>query len=171
MLMLKHAKAKASQEASKANRQSQKGSVLILMLCATCEFSGRRRRKTGAATLDAASLALTGAVTVATGIQSTAIARTGTDDGTSAGTIAAGTSMVLVDADSDANHIIILPAPVVGNIIHFIKRRCILCNLCLLGGSLASRLLPLRSLVCFFSLPPHCRDSFPRSFPCWNPLV
>ena len=76
---------------------------------------------TGAATLDAASLALTGAVTVATGIQSTAIARTATDDGTGNGTIAAGTSMVLVDADSDANHIIILPAPVVGNIIHLIE--------------------------------------------------
>ena len=76
---------------------------------------------TGAATLDAASLALTGAVTVATGIQSTAVARTATDDGTGDGTIAAGTSMVLIDADSDANHIIILPAPVVGNIIHLIE--------------------------------------------------
>ena len=76
---------------------------------------------TGAATLDAASLALTGAVTVATGIQSTAIARTATDDGTGDGTIAAGTSVVLVDADSDADHIIILPAPVVGNIITIIE--------------------------------------------------
>ena len=37
------------------------------------------------------------------------------------GTIAAGTSVVLVDADSDANHIIILPAPVVGNIITIIE--------------------------------------------------
>ena len=76
---------------------------------------------TGAATLDAASLALTGAVTVATGIQSAAVERTATDDGSGDGTIAAGTSMVLVDADSDANHIIILPAPVVGNIIHLIE--------------------------------------------------
>ena len=55
------------------------------------------------------------------GVQSAAVARTATDDGTGTGTIAAGTSVVLVDADSDANHIIILPAPVVGNIITLIE--------------------------------------------------
>ena len=55
------------------------------------------------------------------GVQSAAVARTATDDGTGTGTIAAGTSVVLVNADSDANHIIILPAPVVGNIITLIE--------------------------------------------------
>lgn len=76
---------------------------------------------TGAATVDADSITLTGAVTAATGVQSSAVARTATDDGSGNGTIAAGTSVVLVDADSDANHIIILPAPVVGNIITIIE--------------------------------------------------
>ena len=75
----------------------------------------------GAATVDADSITLTGAVTAATGVQSSAIVRTATDDGSGNGTIAAGTSVVLVDADSDANHIIILPAPVVGNIITIIE--------------------------------------------------
>ena len=81
----------------------------------TINAGGHASDLTGAATLDAASLALTGAVTVATGIQSTTVARTATDDGTGNGTIAAGTSTVLVDADSDANHIIILPPPVRGS--------------------------------------------------------
>ena len=76
---------------------------------------------TGAATVDADSITLTGAVTAATGVQSSAVARTATDDGSGNGTIAAGTSVVLVDADSDANHIIVLPAPVVGNIITIIE--------------------------------------------------
>jgi len=62
-----------------------------------------------------------GTVTASTGVQSTAVARTATDDGTGNGTIAAGTSVVLVNADSDADHIIILPAPVVGNIITLIE--------------------------------------------------
>ena len=75
----------------------------------------------GGLDIDAASTSITGAVTIATGIQSTAVARTATDDGSGNGTIAAGTSVVLVDADSDANHIIILPAPVVGNIITIIE--------------------------------------------------
>ena len=62
-----------------------------------------------------------GQCTVALGVQCTAVAHTATDDGTGTGTIAAGTSVVSVNANSDANHIIILPAPVVGNIIHLIE--------------------------------------------------
>jgi hypothetical protein len=62
-----------------------------------------------------------GGCTVALGVQCTAVAHTATDDGTGTGTIAAGTSVVSVNANSDANHIIILPAPVVGNIIHLIE--------------------------------------------------
>ena len=64
------------------------------------------------------SMSTTGMVTVAGGVQTTAVSRTATDDGSGTGTIAAGTSFVSVDADSDANHILILPAPVVGNVIY-----------------------------------------------------
>ena len=42
---------------------------------------------------------------------------TATDTGATTGTIPAGTKAVDIDADSDANHIVILPAPVVGHII------------------------------------------------------
>ena len=73
---------------------------------------------TGAATVDADSIALTGAVTAVTGVQSSATAVTATDAGAA---IPAGTAVALVNADSDANHIVILPAPVVGNIIHIIE--------------------------------------------------
>ena len=55
------------------------------------------------------------------GIQATIFARVATDDGTGIGTIPAGISSVIVNADSDANHIIILPAPVLGNIIHIME--------------------------------------------------
>jgi hypothetical protein len=66
---------------------------------------------------------LTGDVTgdVTGAIQSPATARTATSDGTGDGTIAAGTSVVLVTGGSDANSIIILPAPVIGNIITLIE--------------------------------------------------
>ena len=73
---------------------------------------------TGAATIDAASLVITGAVTAATGVQSTATALTATDAGVA---IPAGTAAALINADSDANHIVILPAPVVGNVINIIE--------------------------------------------------
>ena|ERR1044072_2638357 len=59
---------------------------------------------------------LTGAVTATAGVQSAAVARTATADGTGTGTIAAGTSYVTVTS-ANADHIIILPAPVVGNVI------------------------------------------------------
>ena len=61
------------------------------------------------------------ATTFTVGAQSAAVTHVATDAGTGTGTIAAGTSVVSVNADSDANHIIILPAPVVGNIIHLIE--------------------------------------------------
>ena len=54
-------------------------------------------------------------------IQSPTTAVTATDDGSGTGTIPAGTAVALVNADSDANHIVILPAPVVGNIITIIE--------------------------------------------------
>lgn len=59
---------------------------------------------------------LTGAVTATAGVQSASVARTATADGTGTGTIAAGTAYVTVTS-ADANNIIILPAPVVGNVI------------------------------------------------------
>ena len=67
------------------------------------------------------TLSVAGAATATVGVQNSAVARTATDDGSGTGTIAAGTAVVSVNADSDANHIIILPAPVVGNIIHLIE--------------------------------------------------
>ncbi len=58
---------------------------------------------------------LTGAVTCTAGVQSLAVARTATATGATTGTIAAGTAYVTVTAGSDADCIIILPAPIVGN--------------------------------------------------------
>mgnify|MGYP005990929665 CR=1 FL=1 len=72
----------------------------------------------GAATVDASSITLTGAVTAVNGVQNSTVAVTATDSGAA---IPAGTATVLVNADGDANHIVILPAPVVGNIIHIIE--------------------------------------------------
>lgn len=75
----------------------------------------------GAATIDAASITLTGAVTAVNGVQNATVTITATDDGSGTGTIPAGTATVLVNANGDANHIVILPAPIVGNIIHIIE--------------------------------------------------
>jgi len=61
-------------------------------------------------------LTLTSA-TASVGVQCTPVARTATADGTGTGTIAPGTREVAVTS-ADANHIIILPAPVVGNVIN-----------------------------------------------------
>jgi len=58
-----------------------------------------------------------GALTCSLGSQNSAVTRTATDNGTGTGTIAAGTSFVTVTS-TNANNIITLPAPVVGNIIH-----------------------------------------------------
>ena len=51
------------------------------------------------------------------GMQATAQARTATADGTGTGTVAAGSTFVSVTS-AGANNIVILPAPVVGNIIY-----------------------------------------------------
>lgn len=67
----------------------------------------------------AGTLGVTGAATFTLGAQNTAVARTATADGTGTGTIAAGTHVVAVTS-SDANHIIVLPAPVVGNVIELL---------------------------------------------------
>ena len=56
------------------------------------------------------------AATFTVGSQNSAVARTATADGTGTGTIAAGTSFVSVTS-GNAAHIIVLPAPVVGNVI------------------------------------------------------
>ncbi len=61
---------------------------------------------------------LTGAVTATAGVQSSAVSVTATDAGAA---IPAGTAVALIDADSDADHIVILPAPVVGNVIILIE--------------------------------------------------
>jgi hypothetical protein len=63
-------------------------------------------------------LALAGALTATGGIQSGATALTATDAGVA---IPAGTAVASINADGDANHIVILPAPVVGNIINIIE--------------------------------------------------
>ena len=54
------------------------------------------------------------ATTFTAGSQNSAVARTATADGTGTGTIAAGTSFVSVTS-GNADHIVVLPAPVVGN--------------------------------------------------------
>jgi len=59
-----------------------------------------------------------GTVTSTGGVQSAATALTATDSGVA---IPAGTAVALINADGDANHIVILPAPVVGNIINIIE--------------------------------------------------
>jgi len=63
---------------------------------------------------------LTGAVTATVGMQSAAVAVVATADGTGTGTIPAGTSVVSVTCGAAAR-IVILPAPVIGNIIHLIE--------------------------------------------------
>ena len=77
---------------------------------------------TGAITASAAltvgtTLGVTGAATFTAGAQSLAVARTATADGLTTGAITAGTSYVTVTAGADANSIISLPTPVIGNII------------------------------------------------------
>lgn len=67
---------------------------------------------TGATALNGGATATT--VTASTGVQSAAVARTATSDGLTTGTIAAGTSFVSVTS-ANANNIIVLPVPVVGN--------------------------------------------------------
>lgn len=55
-------------------------------------------------------------VTASVGVQSAAVARTATSDGLTTGTVAAGTRFVAVTS-ANANNIIVLPVPVVGNVI------------------------------------------------------
>lgn len=73
-------------------------------------------------TLLTGTLWVTGATSVSSltasvGVQSSAVARTATADGTGTGTIAAGTSFVSVTSDN-ADKIIKLPTPVLWNIIY-----------------------------------------------------
>jgi hypothetical protein len=75
---------------------------------------------TGNATVGG-TLGVTGAATFTAGQQSSTVARTATDDGTGAGTIADGTTMVLLDADGDANHICVLPTPTPGTVVYIIE--------------------------------------------------
>jgi hypothetical protein len=56
------------------------------------------------------------AVTFTAGSQNSSVARTATETGATAGTIAAGTSFVTVTV-TNADHIVVLPSPVVGNVI------------------------------------------------------
>jgi len=59
-----------------------------------------------------------GQISASAGIQAGTVSITATDDGSGNGTIPNGTSFAIVNADSDANHIVILPKPTVGNIVH-----------------------------------------------------
>ena len=59
-----------------------------------------------------------GQISSSAGIQAGTVSITATDDGSGNGTIPDGTSFAIVNADSDANHIVILPKPTVGNIVH-----------------------------------------------------
>ena len=55
------------------------------------------------------------------GCQVISTARTATDTGAGDGTIADGTSFVTVNADGDANHILVLPTPTPGTIVHIVE--------------------------------------------------
>ena len=66
------------------------------------------------------TLTQTGIATFATGLTQTAVSRTPTVDGTGAGTIAAGTSMVDVTGGTNVNCWLTLPTPVVGHVIWLI---------------------------------------------------
>ena len=73
---------------------------------------------TGAATITTAA----GSGTLVTGgLQNHRIDVTATDDGTGTGTIPNMASVVQVNADSDANHIVILPAAVIGRVVIIIE--------------------------------------------------
>ena len=61
-------------------------------------------------------LTVDGTATFTGGAQSAAVAVTATADGTGTGTIPAGSSYVTVTS-ANANHIVTLPAPVVGNVL------------------------------------------------------
>ena len=75
----------------------------------------------GAAGLSVAGVTtLTGAVTATAGVQSSAVARTGTDTGATTGQIAAGTAFVDLTS-ADANKVVGLPQCVLGNIIYIKK--------------------------------------------------
>ena len=63
------------------------------------------------------TVAVPGLLSVTSGTQTAAVARTATADGTGTGTIADGTSFVSVTS-ANADHIVILPSPTVGNIVH-----------------------------------------------------
>ena len=63
---------------------------------------------------------ISGATTFTTGAQSSSVAVTATSNGSGTGTIVSGTSFVTVSSTNDS-HIVVLPAPVVGNIIHIIN--------------------------------------------------
>jgi len=72
---------------------------------------------TGAATVETSSVQIPGLLSVTSGIQTSAVARTATADGTGTGTIADGTSFVSVTS-GNADHIVILPSPTIGNIVY-----------------------------------------------------
>jgi len=63
------------------------------------------------------NLAVTGTATFTAGSQSSAVAVVATADGSGTGTISSGTAFALV-ASADANNIVVLPSPIIGNIVH-----------------------------------------------------
>ena len=72
---------------------------------------------TGAATVETSVVSIPGLLSVTSGTQTLAVARTATADGTGTGTIADGTSFVSVTS-GNADHIVILPSPTIGNIVY-----------------------------------------------------
>ena len=90
------------------------------------KFAGVSKREQALSLIDGGSitgtLASTGAatfsstVTVTTGLQNAAVARTATADGTGTGLIADGTSFVSLTV-TNANHWVTLPTPTPGNVV------------------------------------------------------
>ena len=64
------------------------------------------------------NITASGHISASSGIQAGTVSITATDDGSGNGTIPNGTSFAIVDADSDADHIVVLPKPTAGNIVH-----------------------------------------------------
>lgn len=72
---------------------------------------------TAGATTALSTVSIPGILSVTSGTQTAAVARTATADGTGTGTISDGTSFVSVTS-GNADHIVILPSPTVGNIVY-----------------------------------------------------
>ena len=69
----------------------------------------------------AGQIIASGSIVSSVGIQSKPVTITATDNGSGSAKIPQHTATALINADSDANHIVELPAPVIGTVINLIE--------------------------------------------------